>query len=340
MKIKILFSCLIITASFSFVFAQAGASTNKVGTTAAQFLKFGVGPRAIGMGGAFTATSDDITALYWNPGGLSRMNSREVIFNHIDWLLDIKYDFAAFAVDVPGFGSIGAFVNVMSMGDEIVRTVDQPEGTGERFDAGALAIGLSYAKNLTDNFSIGFNAKYIREHYWHEAATGFAVDVGTLYKLPWLNETRIGASICNFGTKMRLEGRDILELLTVGTGGENLINTNLELDSYDLPLLFRIGVAVDAIKESTSRLTVAADAIHPNDNTEYVNSGLEYAWNENIFIRVGYKSLFEKDGEQGLTFGAGVNYRVVDALGVKIDYAYQDFGRLKNVQYFSLGIRF
>lgn len=339
MKINILM--LIFIFSFCGITrAQINAETNKTGTTAAQFLKVGVGPRAIGMGGAFTATSDDITALYWNPAGSSRIYGREAIFNHVDWLLDITYDYAAFVMDLPGFGSVGTFVSVLSMGDEKVRTVDQPEGTGELFNAGAMAIGLSYSRNLTDNFSIGFNAKYIREHYWNEAAAGFALDVGTLYTIPILNETRLGASISNFGTKMRLDGRDILEIYTVGSGSGNLVNTKYELDDYELPLTFRFGIAVDAVKSQSSRLTAAVDAIHPNDNTESINSGLEYAWNENIFLRTGYKAMFEEKGEQGLTLGLGVNYRLLGMVAIKVDYAYQDFGRLKDVQYLSVGVKF
>ena len=44
----------------------------KVGTTAAQFIKLGVGARAIGMGGTFVAEASDLSALYWNPAGLGR----------------------------------------------------------------------------------------------------------------------------------------------------------------------------------------------------------------------------------------------------------------------------
>ncbi len=320
--------------------AQSGGSLNKTGTTAAQFLKIGVGPRAIGMGGAFTALADDINAMYWNPAGLSRMNSKEAFFNHVDWIMDVNMENAGFALDVTDLGTIGAFISVMSMDDMPVRTLQQPEGTGELFSAGSIVIGLSYARNLTEEFSIGFNAKYIQEHIWNESAKTFAIDIGTQYIIPFLNEFRLGASISNFGPKMKMSGRDIIQTTTVGSGEGNLINTDLQLEEFELPLLFRIGFAVDAIKTLDSRLTIAADAIHPNDNSEYVNTGLEYTWNEIFFIRGGYKSLFEEDGEQGFTIGAGINYRVLEAFKVKIDYAYQDFGRLKNVQYISLGVRF
>lgn len=321
-------------------FGQIGSTLNKTGTTSAQFLKIGVGPRAVGMGGAFTAVADDINSIYWNPAGLARMNSKEAYFNHVDWITDVNLDYAGYGMDISGFGTIGAFVSVLSMGDMAVRTLESPEGTGEFFSVGSLLLGISYARNLTDEFSIGFNVKYINEHIWHESASSIAFDIGTLYSISFLNQFRLAASISNFGTKMRLEGRDILQITTVGAGEGNIINTNLELDEFELPLIFRFGAAVDAIKSDENRLTVAVDAVHPNDNSEHVNTGLEYTWNETFFIRGGYKSLFENEGEQGLTLGVGINYRLVEAVKVKFDYAYQDFGRLNDVHYFSIGLRF
>lgn len=337
-RIKLITAVIILMTLH--IYPQTGSSLNKTGTTSAQFLKIGVGPRAIAMGGAYTALANDISSSYWNPAGLARIGAREAYFNHVDWILDVKMDHAAFAMDAGDFGTLGGFVSVMSMGDMPVRTLQKPEGTGELFSAGAIAVGISFARNLTDEFSIGFNAKYIREYIWNESAKSIAIDVGTQYVIPFLNEFRLGASISNFGMKMRMEGRDIIQTTTIGSGEGNLINTNLELDEFDLPLLFRIGVAVDALKTSENRLTVAADAIHPNDNSEYVNVGAEYTWSEIFFIRGGFKSLLEQDGEQGFTFGAGINYRVFDEFKLKFDYAYQDFGRLKNVQYISLGVRF
>jgi len=80
------------------------------------------------------------------------------------------------------------------------------------------------------------------------------------------------------------------------------------------------------------------DATHPNDNTEYVNSGMEVAWREIVFGRVGYKSLFLRDTEQGLPWGVGLHYGVLNTASVKLDYGFADYGRLQNIQYLSLGI--
>lgn len=315
----------------------------KTGTTAAQFLKINIGPRAVGMGGAFTASAEGVNAMYWNPAGLASSYNNEAYFNHINWFADVNHDYAGVASHLPGLGTIGVQVSMLSMDEMEVRTIEQPEGTGERFTSGGMSVGLTYARELTENFSIGFNFKYIREHLWHMAASGFAVDIGTLYRIPVLNELRLAASISNFGTKMKLEGRDNLMIQQIGGADGNLINTKVELDSWDLPLLFRIGVAADIVQTDDMRLTTAVDATHPNDHTEYVNVGAEYAWNEMVFIRGGYKGMFEADTEQGLTLGFGLNYRIAGAMKIAVDYAYQDYNRLAtggDVHYFSVGFNF
>jgi hypothetical protein len=336
MKIKILLLVLLLNS------VSWSQSTSKSGTTAAQFLKIGIGPRAIAMGSAFTATANDLTAIYWNPAGISYNYSTDAMFNHTNWIADVGYDFAGFSTNVSGVGTLGAFVSVLkSIDGMMVRTVELPEGTGERFDAGGISIGLSFARELTDNFSIGFNAKYIREYIWNESAAGFALDAGVLYRIDVLNELRLGASISNFGTKMKLDGRDLIEVKQVGESGQgNIINSVIQIEEWDLPLLFRVGVAADLIKSDAIRLTTEIDAVHPNDHTEYLNLGSEFSWNELLFVRVGYNSLFEDKTEKGFTGGIGLNYRLIESVKVLFDYAYQDFGRLKNAHYFSVGVKF
>ncbi|MEN8193042.1 MAG: PorV/PorQ family protein [Bacteroidota bacterium] len=333
---------IIIVVVFAVSQINYGQDISKSGTTAAQFLKINVGPRAIGMGSAFTATANDISAIYWNPAGLANDHSSNAYFNHTSWIADVDLEFAALSSYIDGFGTIGAFVSVAKTIDgEIVRTIDQPEGTGELFDAGGISIGLTYSRELTENFSMGFNFKYIQERIWHMSAQGFALDVGALYKIDILNEFRLGANISNFGTKMKLTGRDILEVKTVGEGNQgNLINTSIDLDEFSLPLIFRVGVAADLIKSESLRFTLGMDAVHPNDHTEYINAGTEFGWKEIIMFRIGYRSIFERDTEKGLTMGMGFYYRLSSSIKFLFDYAYQDFGRLQNVHYLSLGIKF
>jgi len=82
------------------------------------------------------------------------------------------------------------------------------------------------------------------------------------------------------------------------------------------------------------------DALHPNDDVESVNAGGEYWFHKMVALRAGYKSLFARDSEEGLCFGAGLNYKLMGYTTLMIDYAYEDFGVLKEVQLFTLGLAF
>jgi opacity protein-like surface antigen len=322
--------------------AQLFRSTAKVGTTAAQFLKIGVGARATGMGGAQAGVTGDIASLYWNPAALSRLpGSSELTFNHIAWLADINYDYAAGILPVGGLGTFGLSITSLRIPEENVTSVDYPDGDGRKWDASSFAIGLSYARNLTDRFSIGFTAKFVRDNIWSESASGFALDIGTLY-ISEIRGLTLGASISNFGSTMRLDGRDLYfnndPNNDVGSGPNN-IPSEYRTEGFPLPLTFRIGVAYDALQTERFRATVALDATHPNDNTEYLNSGLELGFDEMVFARVGYKSLFLRDSEQGLTWGFGLHYGITNIGSVKLDYAFADYGRLTGIHSFSLGLR-
>ena len=336
---NLIVQCYLLLMFASVLLGQQAALT-KTGTTAASFLKIGIGARAVSMGGAYSAVSNDLSAIYWNPAGLGRMSQGEAAFNHIDWIAGIKYDNAAVALLIENVGTLGISFTSMNVGDIEVTTTAAPEGTGEKYSAGGTVMDISFGRKLTDKFSIGFNAKYIREYIWNMNAQSIAIDFGTMYTAPILNGVQIGASMSNFGPKMRLEGRDNKILVNTGAGNQNIVDGEIVLDSYDLPLLFRVGLATDVINDDNTRITVAVDAIHPNDNTEYMNSGIEYSWGNIVSIRGGWKSAFERGSEQGLTFGGGIHYSISSQLNFLVDYAYQDFGRLKPVHFFSFGLKF
>jgi len=322
-------------------FLMAGRSSN-VGTTTASFLEVGVGSRATGMGNAFVAVADDISALYWNPAGLCQLKANEMVFEHIQWLADISFNFVGAGISLGRFGTVGMFINSMTVPQDEVRTIVYQDGSGEKFDAASLAAGISYAISLTDRFSIGFNAKYISERIWHESSKGFAIDVGTLYDTGFKG-LRIGACISNFGTNLKLSGSDLIiyyDSDPLILGNNDKIMGSLTTDEWPLPLNMQFGIAYDLINRKYSRVTIAADAIHPIDDTEYVNIGSELGLFNMLFARAGYQAIGMKDAEQGLTFGFGLKYKLFGQSNIMFDYSFGDYGRLLNVNRFTLRLNF
>ena len=338
MKIKI------ITILIAFVSVTVFSQVSKVGTTAAAFLEIGPGSVATGMGGAFVSVANDATALYWNPSGMADFINNEVTIFHASWIASTNFDYAALVLPLGEVGNLGLSFTSFSMADEKVRTIDQQEGTGEFYSAGDIAVGLSYARKLTDRFSIGFTAKYIQQTIWHESASAVAIDAGTIFKTDLFNGLTIGASISNFGTQMKLNGSDTRSFGRVNSsllGSTDQVPFNLELDSWDLPLLFQIGVSTNIIKDEDYRLLVSVDALHPNNNYESMNIGGQFSFKEYLFIRAGFRNLFLVDSEGGLTFGIGVNSKLLFSDDfVSFDYAFRNFGRLNYVHTLSVDIKF
>src|SRR3990172_8727898 len=131
--------------------AEGAQIFEKVGTLGGQSLKIGVGARSAAMGDAYVAIADDATAVYWNPAGIARISGQSVTLNHTEWPADINFDQAAYVFGIKWIpGMLGVNVRALTMSSDIVRTTYLPEGTGETFDAGEWAYGLSYGRSLTD----------------------------------------------------------------------------------------------------------------------------------------------------------------------------------------------
>lgn len=337
----VLILLLIFFAGSQNIYSQ---NVSKTGTTAASFLEIGVGAAANGMGGAFVARANDASALYWNVGGIAGHTENEVILVHTNWLADTRFDYAGLILVLGEFGNLGFSFTSLSMGDMKVRTIEQPEGTGEYFSAGDIAVGVSYARFLTDRFSVGITGKFIQESIWHMSAIAFAFDAGTIFRTDLLGGMTIGATLANFGTPMRLEGRDARSFIRIDEtkqGSNENIPVDIEMDSWDLPLYFQIGVSSPVVNVEDYKLTVSADALVPNNDYQSLNVGAEFTFMDVLSLRGGYNSLFLQDSEGGLTFGVGVNSQMLLSLAtVYFDYAYRDFGRLNNVHNFSIGIKF
>lgn len=332
--VLLVFSLVLLSSS---AFAQA-----KVGTTAAQFLGISVGGRATAMGDAFVASSEDVSTIYWNPGAFIASGKSQLMFCNTNWLVGTKFRWFGFMLNLDGTNAIGVSLTNLDYGEDDVTTVQAPDGTGEFWTAQDIAIAVSYSRRLTDRFSMGGSVKYINQTLWNESASTLAFDLGLLF-VTGFNDMRLGMSFSNFGGDMTLDGRDLLQRVDIdpaNSGSNKTLVGKLKTDPWPIPLFFRVGLAMDVINNSSMKVTVAADAVRPNDNVEFVNVGGELGWENMIFLRGGYRSLFKKDAEEGLSLGAGVRYQFEGIATLEVNYAFSKFGVFGNLNTIALAVSF
>ncbi len=331
---------ILLVMTYANGFAQ---EVKKVGTSSSAFLKIPVGARGSSMGSAFVSLADDPSALYWNPGGLSRNEKYALMVDHSPWLPGLNFNFVGIVIPMQSFGTIGISVTALNTAEMDVTTPANPMGTGEKFDASSMVVGFSYGRSLTDRFSIGGTFKYINERIFNSTATGMAFDIGTIYDTP-LSGLRLGVSVSNFGSKMRMDGEDLnvrVDIAPDQRGNNQSVVGRLKTESFDLPLIMRLGLSYNAWHTENLRLTLAADGINPSDNAQSVNVGAELSFlNELFILRGGFNEFFLEDAEKGLTFGAGLRTNIANGVRFGAGYAYQNFTHLNNVNHFTLTLSF
>lgn len=348
---------LLMVAALVLVVSGAWAEPkfSKVGFSGMQFLKIGAGARASAMAGAFTAVADDATALYWNPAGISRLRSINATFAHTNWFVDINNEYIACVFPGGLLGNFGFSASFLSMGemqrttiDDITTKAREDEGEGlPTFSASDFALGLTYARSLTNKFSVGLTAKYVREKIAEMSASGLSFDIGTYY-LTGFKTLRIGMAIVNYSGETQFRGTDLQKEWKDPSWPDNFTGNQWEISSqpFPMPLQFKMGIAYDFILGRDHMLTTTGEMIHPNDGNEKVLVGLEYKWNNPIVglaLRGGYKydpDWYEtKSAADNMSAGIGISRRF-GASRISVDYAYTNMGYLENVHRFSLGLGF
>ena len=324
---------------FPFILLGQGNS-DKSGTTAAQFLKIGVGAKPMAMAGAYAGHSDAIYSLYWNPAGLTKIKNITLGVVHTNWFADISHQFLGFSLPLGANSVVGLHGIFLSMDPIQITTIDQPHGTSEFYEASDLALGISFSTRPVDFLSLGITSKLIHQAIHNESASTFAFDVGSLLDIPYRG-IKLGMHFSNFGGKMKLDGRDLTREFDLNP--DNTLNTGVETrlvtQGWDLPVNFRVGLAMDLMgrgdvfaASENNRLTLTVDGNHPSDAAEHLNFGMEYAFNETIMLRGGYR--VNRDLEK-FFYGFGLNVPLSGASAFRFDYALASFGELDYVHIFG-----
>ena len=293
----------------------------RAGISTAQFLKISVGSRATAMGDAFIAVANDASALYWNPAGLVQNNENQVLFSHNEWVADIKHEFLGAVYHFSNNDAIGISLVALHMQDMPVTTEFNPFGTGEYFTVGDLGLSLSYSKKLTTQFSFGATLRYIESTMDKLKMRGVMIDLGTYY---WtgLGTTRFAVTVTNFGNQLAPDGKVLL------WGKREKDNWQ----EFSPPTMFRIGFAFEPYMTDEHRVTSSIQLNHPNDNSENVSVGVEYAWKNLFYLRSGYR--FNADSKN-YTFGAGIKVPAGIA-NVTFDYSFSNLMDLGSAHRLSI----
>ena len=270
--------------------------------------------------------NNDAMAVFANPADLVDVENIDIGFSKFNYIADISYMTAAVARNFGQWGVFGIQFASLNSGD-MIRTENRPGAFGNErytnlgtFDAGDLLVGLSYARSITDRFSIGGNVNYIEETLDDVKASNIGFDFGLYFKTGF-NSLRFAIVGRNLGADQRFGGFDELYGLPI---------------DVRMPMELFMGIGYDFIggtEDDMHNLSGYLEASHPNDEDERVHAALEYDLSKMFFLRGGYRFNYD---EIGATFGGGINLQMA-GYKVRVDYAYLDYGRLDATHLLTFG---
>ncbi len=350
MKLKIF--ALILVLSVAFLCAQALAGgIQRIGTAGAQELRIPIGARSTALGGSAVADVSGVEALFWNPAGVALSQGTEAVFSYMSYIADINLGHVGVTTNLGDFGSLGASIKVLDVGDIQVTREDSPNEdntTGEVFSPSFAVIGLTYARQMTDRVSFGISGMYISEKIMRESATGVAFDFGFMYEVGW-SGLKFGTVMKNYGPNMRFDGPDFERVLLDPEFDPEAPARTLKTESatFDLPSYVQIGLSWTPYNLNGNRLSLLSTFQSNNYSPDEYKFGAEYCLNDVLFLRAGYSSDFRDEfGEaqsktciRGLTFGAGIKTTLGNT-EIGLDYSWMSSEFFDDNQLFSLRFGF
>lgn len=337
-RLAIILVSVLMTLS---LFIPVASGQQKLAQTGFDFLSVGTDARATAMGEAFTTMQGSSTALFYNPAGLAAItNFMDISTNQLKWIADIKYlsGAVAFAPDGGRYGVVGISMMNINYGQFKFTQVAQNDQGYVDLDGypmpKAYVFGIGYGKELSNQFSVGGQAKYAYQSLgkslvpiYTQRTTGGKVVTDTTYDL---RDYAVGTIAFDFGTIYKTG----LKSLAFGVSINNFSREiRYERESFQLPLSFKIGISMNVMDlvpdlAEDHSLYVSVDAVHPRSFAEFLNIGGEYVFAKTVSLRAGY---ITHHTEYGFTAGIGVQ-----KFGVGIDYSFMPHKIFSDVQRFSV----
>lgn len=301
------------------------------------FVNIGVGARAAGMGYCFINNSSDPSVIFWNPGGLARLDGTRAFLDVNYWIADIKEYSFVFSQEIGNNSVIGLSFITMDYGQINGTTINVAAASIGAFDyldtgpvdVGNYALGIAYSRAISDQFSIGGQVKYVYSNLGSSEVT-IGSTTGEV-------DNHIHALGIDFGAQFNTRYND----LTFGMAVRNLsgeIKYPDQVQGYYLPLVLTLGFSVDAAKfvapdNTQNSLVLSAELLHPTDFVEKVSLGAEYSLNQQFFIRAGYALNYSLER---LSLGAGIRVPTGSGSSIEFDYAYTTMVYFNGVSRLSL----
>ena len=345
MKKLLLFFLMILF--FGFTQINAGQ-----GSAGAQFLQIFGGTHGSALAGAFTAYQGSVQSLFWNPAGIREVERTSINITHAEYFAGINYENVAIAIPV-GYGTIGIHGIGLLSGNIDETTVEEDEGTGDTFTANDYAVGISFARAMTNKFDAGVTLKLINQSLAKVSATSWAFDIGALYKTGLFANLRIGFSVRNFGPDMQYSGEGLEGLIERSdvVGAEEDVKYGLVSEEYSLPMSFHLGAVMDFKVSNSSKILLNFDATNSIDQKESIVTALEWQIPDFIYIAMGHaniNALFQSNASdedlggnmRGFTFGGGINFGKFTGNPFWVEYSWEDHKYLKAIHRVGLELSF
>jgi hypothetical protein len=314
----------------AFMATSANAQNKKLAQTSFQFLSVVSDARAAAMADAMTAMQVGSSALFFNPAGMADMhNFVDLTASNNKWIADIQHNTFSMAVSPKhgSYGVIGFSLQSVDYGDFYGTVVDKSTDAGYRdtgtFKLNALALGVGYAKQLTDRFSVGGQVRWVRQDLGNSTIPVVSPQLDTVATVVGNELTPLAF---DFGTQFRTDFKSLVFGMSVRNFSKEIKYVE---EGFQLPLVFNLGISMNLMDfmegaPLEQALIMSVEASHYRSHPEQIRVGLDYRLMNALSLRGGYVS---NNDESGFSFGFGVGL-----FGLAFDYAYTPFGVFDNVQ--------